>query len=155
MTAKRWDGAVQVDLTTFKRWDGAVQQDIATGKRWDGAVWVDMGIGGSGLSVIISTNDIYADEVEFGPPPPYAKTVVSENVTVVATGGTGAGPTYAWTRVSGSSSITATNPGLDTTAFSGTVPRNQSVAATFKCTVVRGAETAEVFVNVTLAFVEG
>lgn len=150
MTAKRWDGAVQVDLTTFKRWDGAVQQDIATGQRWDGATWVDMGIGGGGLSATVSANNIYNQEFVAGPPPPYLVLIVSGNATVTAVGGAGAGPTYAWSRVSGSSSITATNPGLATTAFSAYVGRDQSVTARFKCTVTRGAETVEVFVDVTL-----
>lgn len=139
-----------MDLTTFKRWDGSAWIDIASGKRWDGSTWVDMGIGGGGLSATISTNTLYTDDTVGVPPPPWVILVVSENVTVTAVGGSGAGPTYAWSRVSGSSSITATNSGLATTAFQARVGRSQAVTARFKCAVTRGVETVEVFVDVTL-----
>lgn len=141
---------MQIDLTTFKRWDGSAHQTIATGQRWDGAAWINMGIGGSGLSATVSTNVVDYHDFVGVPPPPYFLLVVSGNVTVTAVGGSGAGPTYAWTRVSGSSSITATNPGLATTAFQARVGRGSSVNALFKCTVTRGVETVEVFVDVTL-----
>ena len=152
MTMKRWDGATWGDLTTAKRWDGASWVDLTIAKRWDGSTWVDIplpGGGGGGLSATVSP--AFADALFFDAiPSPLFRTLTTNSVTVTATGGSGAGPTYSWTRISGSSAINANSPTSATTSFTASVGRNQRVDATFRCTVTRGSDTVSVNVPVFL-----
>lgn len=153
MTLKRWDGAAFQDIAAIKRWDGASWVDLTVLKRWDGASWVDITLpGGSGnLSATASTGSVNGAVVDNAPAPLFVE-VVSGNVTITVVGGTGPGPTYAWSKVSGSSAIFPTAPSSATTAFSATLGSNQSVSGTWKCTVTRGAETVTVNVNVSLSY---
>lgn len=149
---KRWDGATWVDLTTAKRWDGSAWVDLTIAKRWDGASWVDIplpGGGGGALAATVAPASAWNIFYDFIPSPLF-RTLTTNSVTVTSTGGSGAGPTYAWTRISGSSAISANSPTSASTTFSGSVGRNQRIDATFRCTVTRGVDSVTVTVPVFL-----
>ena len=71
---------------------------------------------------------------------PSTRIITSDSVT--ASGGTGS---YAWTRISGSTAVSADAPSSATTTFSATVSVNTVESATFRCT--SGAETFDVPVS--------
>lgn len=154
MTAKRWDGAAYIDLTVAKRWDGAAWVDLTVAKRWDGAAWQDIpGVfgGGSGFSATSDKSLVSGNTFEAEPAPLF-KNITSDAVTVTATGGTGP-YTYAWTRVSGSSAISAGTPSADATTFSANVPKNLERIGVWRCTVTDSlAATASVDVSVELTY---
>lgn len=76
-----------------------------------------------------------------------AANITTDTVTISSTGGTGAGPTYSWAKVSGDTfTITASTSAA--TAFSASVNRNTQKSAVYRCTVTRGAATYDVDVNV-------
>jgi hypothetical protein len=154
MTLKRWDGAAYQDIAAIKRWDGASWVDLTVLKRWDGAAWIDIALpggGGGGLSATINTSSI-SGMVFASEPAPLFSPVATLPVTVTATGGMGAGPTYLWQRISGSSAVSADFPTAASTSFSGTVGKNQEASAVFRCTVTRGVESVQVIVNVLLIY---
>lgn len=153
MALKRWDGAVYVDLTTMKRWDGASWIDLTVAKRWDGATWVDMGAPSGSLSATVNPASAEGQEIYSGE----AFTEVFSNpVTVTSTGGSGAGPTFAWTRLSGSSAVSATSPSSATTTFNAIIGRfgAGTRTAVMRCTVTRGVESVFVDVPVLLEVIE-
>lgn len=147
MTFKRWDGASWIDCTTKKRWDGAAWVNLTVAKRWDGTTWVDfLGGGGSGLSAVAAPGSAYGIVTNNN----LFVTVTSNSVTVTASGGTGP-YTYAWTRLSGDSAVSATSPTAATTTFSASVPRWDSREATMRCTVTDAlSATAHVDIEVQL-----
>lgn len=156
MTMKRWSGTTQVDIATAKRWSGTTFVDLTVAKRWTGSAWVDIplpGGGSGGLSVTINTS--YVEEVQHVEAGSSAITMTAGPAAVTATGGTGSGPTYSWTRLSGSSGITATAPNSASTNFTALVTKNSSREATFRCTVVRGVETETVQVTVRFEYFVG
>ena len=76
-----------------------------------------------------------------------AANMTTDTVTMAATGGSGAGPTYSWAKLAGDTfTITASTSAA--TAFSASVNRNSSKSATYRCTVTRGAATYDVDVPV-------
>lgn len=153
MTLKRWDGAVWVDLTTLKRWDGAAWVDLTTAKRWDGAAWVDLAGfgGGSGFSVTVAPAGASGSVTGASP---LFKVVTSNSVTATPTGGTGP-YTYSWTKVTGSSSISAASPTAATTTFSATVGRGSVVQATWRITVTDSlSATTTADISVELEYVD-
>jgi len=77
--------------------------------------------------------------------------ITTDAVTVTSSGGTGAGPTYAWTQVSGDV-FTITSSTSASTTFSISCARNTSNAAVYRCTVTRGAGSFTVDVNVTAEY---
>lgn len=81
---------------------------------------------------------------------PTSVVIPTNSVTITAAGGTGSGPSYAWTKISGDT-FTVTAPTSASTTFSATVNRSigiSSKSAVYRCTVTRGAETYTVDVNV-------
>lgn len=132
-THKRWNGSAFVTVSTFKRWNGSAFVDVTTVKRWDGAAWVDTGWGGGGGSFTATISPGHADG--FGSPVGgLVEQVTTNSVTVTPSGGTGP-YTYAWTRISGSPTLSATSPATATTAFRGYLYEFQIKSATFRCTV--------------------
>lgn len=82
-----------------------------------------------------------------------SKTLTTASVQVTATGGAG-GYTYAWVRIAGSVKITATAPAADSTAFTATLNPDESVVATFQCTVTDASGATQVVqVEVTMSLV--
>lgn len=157
MTMKRWNGSAWIDLTTAKRWTGSAWVDLSAAKRWTGSAWVDIplpgGGGGPDLSAFVSPGYAHAFvQVISGP---VAKTLTTNSVTVTASGGAGAGPTYAWSQLSGSSGITINSPNAATTTFSATLTKNSVRSGQFVCTVTRGVQTVYVVVDVYLEYVVG
>lgn len=150
MTTKRWDGATWVDVASIKRWDGAAWVAITTYKRWDGSAWIDIAIpggGGGSFSVTISPGTasglVVSDALNV--------TVTSNSVTATPSGGTGP-YTYAWTRFSGDSAVSANSPSSATTTFSAIVPKWDSREATMRVTVtdsLSATATADIFVGLT------
>jgi hypothetical protein len=59
----------------------------------------------------------------------------TEAATCTASGGSESGYTYSWSRVSGSTDITANSGSSATTDFSATLTAPDEVTAVFKCTV--------------------
>lgn len=137
MTAKFWNGSSQVDISLRKFWNGASWVDIGVAKLWDGSSWVDItfaGGGGGGLSATASPGSVEGFEARIGSLGPSVLLVISNSVTVTATGGTGP-YTYNWTHEAGDSAVTVTSPSSATTTFRGNVGRNQSKSANKRCTV--------------------
>lgn len=155
MTAKRWNGASQTDLTVFKRWNGSAFVDITTGSRWNGTSWDSLGIGSADLSATSSASSVSGVVFNSSPSAPPAASVTSNPVTVTATGGGGAGPTYSWTLLSGNSGIEPTVPTGATTSFTGLVYTQDTITATFRCTITRGVEVVTVDVDVSLRYFGG
>jgi hypothetical protein len=153
MTLKRWDGAAYQDIAAIKRWDGASWVDLTILKRWDGVSWVDITLpgGGGGLSATADKAFVGAGYSPEGIGPTFV-TLTTDAITVTATGGMGAGPTYSWSRVTGDSSVLCDSPTSATTTFSCSVPRNQERSAVYRCTITRGAESVQINVNVLLTY---
>lgn len=155
MTAKRWDGDSWEDLTIFRRWNGSAWVDLTVAERWSGA-WTDMELFvPDTFSATVAPSSASAFQENPSPAAPPAVTLFTNAVTVTAAGGTGSGPAYAWSRVSGSASISAASPTSATTTFSATVYSNSPVSAQFRCTVTRGVETRTVDVFVSLEYIKG
>ena len=72
----------------------------------------------------------------------------TDTVTVTAFGGTGAGPTFAWTRVSGDV-FTITSAATAATNFTISCGRGLTKSAIYRCTITRGAANYTVDVTVT------
>lgn len=158
MTMKRWDGAAYQDLATAKRWDGAAYQDLTVAKRWDGVAWIDItlpGGGGGDLSATANKENVFNNELDFEPAPAFKTLTTTQSVLVTATGGIGAGPTYAWTKLSGDSAILCNSPTAASTYFNCTIGKNQFKEAIWRCTVTRGVQTATVDVHVSFDYSTG
>lgn len=125
---------------------------LSVAKRWDGASWVDIALpgGGGGLSATVSPASAHGEE----PFVSVFQPVTTNLVTVTATGGAGAGPTYSWNRISGSSKISAAAPTSSSTTFEALLRYPGEITATFRCTVTRGVETVTVDVPVSCAITE-
>lgn len=155
MTTSRWDGSAQQALATAKRWDGASMVDLTVAQRWDGSAWTSITLpgGSGGLSATISPGDL----VNLYNPSsgPSTATLTTGSSTVTAVGGSGAGPTYSWAQVNGSSGITINSPSSATTSFTAVMSKNSERSGTFRCTVTRGADSVTVDVSVYLAYYVG
>jgi len=159
MTKKFWNGSSFVDIGTKKFWNGASWVDIGLAKFWSGVAWVDIPLGGGGGVLSATVNDGTVFGSEFRTPPPASPPVVTvgadtpSSVTVTASGGTGP-YTYAWTHVSGDSAVGVSSPFAATTGFSANVGKNQTKAATKRCTVTDSlGATASVDVHVSLTYI--
>ena len=124
-----------------------------------GAISVSKFLGTSAAALSLSVNSTVAAGSFTNDPPsnaPTSRTVsTSPTSTATASGGAG-GYTYAWTRISGSTAITASNPSSASTTFSGSVPINTLITAVFRCTVTDSASnTASQDVSVSLAYENG
>lgn len=73
----------------------------------------------------------------------------TDATTITAVGGSGS-LSYSWARISGDTGISADAASSATTTFTrGTMPAVTSYAATFRCTVTRGAQSVTVDVVAT------
>lgn len=147
MSLKKWNGA-WADLTTMKRWNGTSWVDLTIAKKWDGAAWVDLGLSSGNLSATVSASSVSGLGGD-GEGPAF-QLITSSPVLVTSTGGAGAGPTYAWTLLSGSSKISADSPTSAITTFSALLGLQKTAQSVMRCTVTRGVDTVTVDVNVTL-----
>lgn len=157
MTIKRRSASSWPDAGFVKRWTGSAWVDAGFLRRWSGTAWVDVALpgGGSGdLSVSVSPGSAMVVVHNPNPDGPPAAVMQTNAVTATASGGSGSGPTYQWTRVEGVAG-TPTNPTSAATAFSCTVYSNQPQTAVFRCRVTRGSETVDVFVNAYWEYVRG
>lgn len=160
MTMKRWNGSTMVDTSIEKRWSGSAWVDLTIAKRWNGSAWVDIafpGGGGGGVSATVNDGTVFGSEARFGPGQPSVLNVVSDlpvSVTVTPSGGTGP-YTYSWSHLSGDSAVQVSAPSSATTQFNANVGKNQTKAATKRCTVTDSlGDTAfvDVFVNLTYLY---
>lgn len=150
-------GSTWTDLTFAKRWTGTAWVDVSFVRRWDGAAWITVWPVASDLRAEVSsptalgvygcTHTGVGDNFC-----PFVQNITSETVTVSSSGGTGAGPAYAWSFVSGDSGITVNSPTGTTVSFSGVVGRRQSKTAVWRCTVTRGTESRFIDVVVILTY---
>lgn len=157
MSVKWWSGSAWNDASFIRYWTGSAWVDASTVKYWSGSEWVPVtfaGGGGGTFTVTASPGTAYGQEID--PNPPYATAVnVSSNaVTMTPNGGSGT-PSYSWTRISGDSSIVASNPNSASTTFSASVFRNNDRSAVFRGTCIRGADTGTVDVPVNLSYYTG
>lgn len=77
--------------------------------------------------------------------------LTTDAATVTSSGGTGAGPTFAWTKVSGDT-FTIGSASSATTTFSIACGRGLTKSAVYRCTVTRGAANVTVDVNVSAEY---
>jgi hypothetical protein len=75
----------------------------------------------------------------------------TDTVTITSSGGTGAGPTFAWTRISGDV-FTVTSAATAATNFTIACGRGLTKSAIYRCTVTRGAGSVTVDVTVTAQY---
>jgi len=139
-----------------RRWDGSAWVD-ATVRRWDGSAWVVVFPIAVPLSV--SLNSASAQNNFVNSPaantPPDRQLTTSPDTVATPSGGT-PGYTYSWTRISGSTAITAGSPTSASTSFSGTVPIGGSISAVFRVTVTDSAgATATADVTVSFSYDSG
>lgn len=150
-------GPAWTDLTFCKRWTGTAWVDVSFVRRWDGAAWIQVWPVTSNLRANISSPAAFGvyscTHTGVGNNVcPFAQNITSGTVTVSSTGGTGTGPTYAWSFVSGDSGMTVSNPTGTTVSFTGVVGRRQIRTAVWRCTVTRGTDSRFVDVMVTLEY---
>jgi hypothetical protein len=77
--------------------------------------------------------------------------LTTDAATVTSSGGTGAGPTYAWTRVSGDV-FTIGSAASATTTFTIACGRGLTKTAVYRCTVTRGAANVTVDIAVSAQY---
>ena len=163
MTAKRWDGSSQQDISTAKRWDGSSWVDITTAKRWDGNAWHDIAFAGGGgpggggpasLSAVASGDAIIIHQT-YEPPFDPVVTLITPIVTVTASGG--APPyTYQWTRISGDHKASCDSPTSPTATWTANLYLDTTSESVWRCTVTDSiGGTAYVDVLVFLAYYAG
>lgn len=136
-----------------RKWDGTNWVDVSFVRKWNGSAWVQVWPVTSDFAVTVSSTTVTTEfvcDAAVDISCPFITAIVSPVVTVVAEGGSGAGPTYLWEYVSGSTGITVSNSSASAVTFSGVVGRRQSLSAVWKCTVTRGTETKSVQVLVNL-----
>jgi hypothetical protein len=140
-------GGITGTLTTSGTFNFTVRVTDAEGFTADSAQSIAVA---AGLSV--SVNDAEALGYVFNPTNPPTEFVATFPETVATASG-GTGPyTYAWTRISGSTQITADAPSAATTTFSGTIGA-ELVTATFRVTATDAAmATATADVSVSLEY---
>lgn len=160
MAIQRKTSTALVDIALLKRREAGAWVDIGLPTRAfrrEAGAWVDLLPTGTtgGLSATASTNYVSGAYNCIGTSCATVRSITSLPVVITATGGSGTGPTYSWTRVSGDSAISATASTSDTTQFTANVPRETEYTAVFRCTVTRGTDTVTVDVNVSISYAWG
>lgn len=159
MTRRRSSTATWEPLVHVRRWNGSAFVDATFGRRWDGTQWIEwwpIVVGGNDFQAVPSSSEAvgtYSCTQAFPESNncPFVNTVVTNAITITPEGGTGT-PSYAWTFVSGDSSITVSNATAATVTFSGVVGRDDTRTAVWRCTVTRGTASRFVDVLVTLTY---
>lgn len=140
-----------------RRWNGSAWVDVSFVRRWDGAQWVQVWPRASTLAASASTATLEASfdctaEVGGVNSCPVLQTLTTSAVTITSSGGTGAGPTYAWSRLNGDAGIVVSNATSATVTFTGTVGRRQTTQAVWRCVVTRGSDSVAVDVLISLTY---
>lgn len=160
MAITRRESGVNVPITLFRRrLNGAWVEcfNLNRVKRRVGNLWVDClpttGDGALTISVSPETAEGYYSCVVSEPSPcPTVVPLVSNTITATAVGGVGAGPTYAWTYVSGNTGILCNSPGTAATTFSCNLAGNRFAFATWRCTATRGVDQDSIDVRVSFEY---
>ena len=150
-------GSVWTPVSFVRRWNGTAWVDVSFVRRWDGTAWVQVWPLTSTLVVTTNKASVAGSysciDAPNGPSIcPVLQTVSSDSVTVTSSGGSGAGPTFAWTFLSGNTGISVSNPTAATVTFSGVVGRRQLRDAVWRCAVTRGTDTEVVDVAISLSY---
>lgn len=144
MAFKRKSSGAFVDVASVKRRSGGAWVNVSTVKRRISGAWVTVW-----SSLTVSTNNVsrlFTNSPASSTP---STRTFSTTASVTASGGDG---TFSWTRVSGSTSVTANSPSSATTTFQGAnVPIGGSVSAVFR--VTSGGSSQDV--NVSLSYESG
>lgn len=110
--------------------------------------------GGAPFAITADKAGVSASWYCSGSPPsvcPTPENLVTDAVTVTTSGGSGAGPTFAWTKISGSTFV-ITSAAAASTTFSIDAARGGSYVAVYRCTVTRGVDVLTVDVLVTAEY---
>jgi hypothetical protein len=144
MAYKRKTGGTFVDVTNIRRRAGGAWVGVQQVRRRVAGAWVTVW---TSLTVSTTTvSRIWTNSPASNSP---ATRTFSTTASVTASGGDGS---YSWTRLSGSTSVTANSPSAATTTFQGAnVPIGGSVSAVFRVTSAGATQD----VTVTLSYESG
>lgn len=132
MTAIRKSGGSNVALTTLKRRSGSSWVAIQNGYRRAAGAWVRIY---TAVAASASPTSVGGSTATSG------QAVSTSTTTASLTGATPTG--FSWTRISGSTSVSITNPTNATTAFSGAPTKlNPTLTAAFQCTITYAGGSA-------------
>ena len=138
MAFKRKSSGSFVDIAAVKRRSGGAWVNISTVKRRISGAWVTVW-----SSLTVSTTNVSRTFTNSPASNSQATRTFATTASVTASGGDGS---FAWTRISGSTLITATSPSAATTTFTVTnLPIGTGVSAVFR--VTSGGATQDVTVN--------
>ena len=138
----------------FIRRSSGSNVNVSLVRRRSGGTWVTPTVrrrqGGAWVVVpfvlTLSTSGNPGGNVFLAEPAPASTTVNGGSFTVNVSGGSGS-YTRSWTRISGSTAMSISNSTAATVTFSGTVRKNDSITATWRCTVTDTVTGATSFVD--------
>lgn len=157
MISRSVTGPSWTPVSFVRRWTGSAWVDVSFVRRWDGTAWVQVWPVTSTLTASANLSEAVGgftctyNGIGINTCPVLA-TVVSPTVTITSSGGSGAGPTFAWAYLMGDTGISISDPTASSVTFSAPVNRRGTRTAVWRCTVTRGADTAIVDVNVVLYY---
>ena len=128
MPLTRRSSGSNVNVSSVRRRSGGTWV-TPTVRRRQGGAWVVVPFG-----LTLSTSGSPDGNLFLAEPAPNPATVTGGSFTVNVSGGSGS-YTRSWTRISGSTAMSISNSTASTVTFSGTVPKNSSITATWRCTV--------------------
>jgi hypothetical protein len=128
------------DVADVRRWTGTAWQAVSFARRWNGSAWVQVWPVGTTVEFTLNKSAVSGTFVCDGE---------TESVTASASSGS---PTFLWQYVSGNTAITVSSPTAATVTFSADVARTFTTSAVWKCTITSGAESKELFVDVSMFY---
>jgi hypothetical protein len=139
------------DVADVRRWTGTAWQAVSFARRWNGSAWVQVWPVGTTVEFTLNKSAVSGTFVCDGETEvcPFVSNITTESVTASASSGS---PTFLWQYVSGNTAITVSSPTAATVTFSADVARTFTTSAVWKCTITSGAESKELFVDVSMFY---